>query len=161
MRKRKVSIIFIYLLIITVAMASVYYVQEFRYKEKIELSNTNHANEILLIQQEAKPEKTNIYVYSRDIDQGQILTENDMFMAQIDSAIAPENIIADKADVVGKVLKVYDDNSRLKPGDVRVFRKRYIYSTGLITTTMSSKENTANSDIIIDKFIKVDGKEIF
>lgn len=106
MRRRRVNKVLIFILVLVICAAGVYYLQEFRYQAKIDDIKTLHQAEVLSLQTVVTPEKSTVYLFSRDIEQGQILTENDLFMAEIDTAIVPSGVIEAKDEVVGKVLKI-------------------------------------------------------
>jgi hypothetical protein len=63
--------------------------------------------------------------------------------------------------IKGKVMKSYCNY--LKEGDVRIFKTRAVYAIGLITTSNSSKNNddTIETEYPQDKFLMVNGKEIY
>lgn len=107
MRKRKVFVrLLVFIIMLGLGVSSVYFLQEIRYKDIIENMQVTHDNEMVQLMQELQKPKTGVYVFSRDISQGQIITENDMFLAQIETEVAATNVIENKEDVVGKILKI-------------------------------------------------------
>lgn len=136
MRKKKVNRVLIFILILVICAAGVYYLQEFRYNDKINTLNTTHQAEVLSLQTVVTPEKSTVYLFSRDIEQGQVLTDNDLFMAEIDTAIVPTGVIESKDEVVGKVLKI--DVSKHLPVNIH-----QVYTLEDIPDDLREKEFTS------------------
>lgn len=73
-----------------------------------------------------------------------------------------QQVTYDTYNIKGEVIQIFTSNNRLKIGQIGNFKKRYIYSVGLVNTTMlNNTSEDFNYQIIKDKFISVENEEIY